>query len=122
MGKIERLTALFDEWGLSQYIPHHTEREMLAAFLLARGVIVPPCKPGDILYQPLYGKILEYEVISWRVREEGLQVVTHSRQTGGLYHVWGAFIGETHFLTKAEAEKALATGKEQPCNQTLRQK
>ena len=113
MGKIERLTALFDEWGLSQYIPHHTEREMLAAFLLYRGVIVPPCKPGDMLYQPLYGKILEYEVISWRVREEDLQVVTQSKQTGGLHHVWGAFIGETYFLTKEEAEKALEAGKEQ---------
>ena len=79
--------------------------EIIADYLLANGVIVPPCKVGDILYMPL-GKILEYEVISWRMREEGLQLVTHSRTTGGLYHIWAACIGKTIFLTREEAEAA----------------
>lgn len=88
------------------FIPTRDEiAGIYADHLLANGVIVPPCKVGDILYMPL-GKILEYEVISWRMREEGLQLVTHSRTTGGLYHIWAACIGKTIFLTREEAEAA----------------
>lgn len=85
--------------------------EIIADGLLASGAIMPPCKVGDILYMPL-GKILEYEVISWLMREEGLQLVTHSRTTGGLYRIWAACIGKTVFLTKEEAEAALKEGVE----------
>lgn len=80
--------------------------EKIVKDLIKNGAIVPPCKVGDILYMPL-GKILEYEVISWRMREEGLQLVTHSRTTGGLYHIWATCIGKTIFLTREEAEAAL---------------
>lgn len=42
-----KLMDLFDLWNLGQYIPHHTERAMLADFLLANDVIVLPCEVRD---------------------------------------------------------------------------
>lgn len=34
----DKLIKAFDDWGLNQYIPFHTEREMLADHLIAHGV------------------------------------------------------------------------------------
>lgn len=50
----KRLKELMIEWGVKQYIPFHTEIEMLADYLLANGVIVPPCKVGDKIYKLWY--------------------------------------------------------------------
>ena len=82
----------------------------MADHLLANGVglIVPPCKVGDMLYQPYCGKILEYEVTSFSFRVEGLLAHTHSKQTGGLHPVWCASIGKTYFTKRHEAEAVLA--------------
>ena len=111
MNQQERLTDLLkqaDEHSASRCITDYDEATAdNAAFLLENGVIVSPCNPGDMLYQPFEGKILEYKVLSWSVRMDGLVVTTHSQQTGGLHTIWGHCIGETHFLTRAEAEKAL---------------
>lgn len=85
-----------------------TWTEHLADHLLAEGVIVPPCKVGDVLYLPLNGKILEYRVLSWCVREWGVHITTHSMQTAALHPIRADCIGKTVFLTRAEAEAALA--------------
>lgn len=34
----EKLVGFFEEWGLQQYVPFHTERDMLADYLIANGV------------------------------------------------------------------------------------
>lgn len=83
--------------------------EHFADQLLAEGVIVPPCKEGDMLYQPfpLDCKILEYKVLSWCVRDWGFHITTHSLQTGGLHPIRGDRIGKNYFLTRKEAEAAL---------------
>lgn len=70
--------------------------------------LVPPCKVGDMLYKPYCGKILEYKVIEFSFRVEGLQARTQSKQTGGLHPVWCASIGKTYFLHRHEAEAVLA--------------
>lgn len=46
----KRIVKIMNDWGLNQYIPFHTEIAMLADYLLANGVIVPPCKVGDNIY------------------------------------------------------------------------
>ncbi len=79
-----------------------------ADHLLAEGVIVPPCNIGDTVYQPLHGKILEYKVLSWCVREWGVHITTHSMQTGALHPIRGDYVGKTVFLAREEAEAALA--------------
>lgn len=36
----EKLVGFFEEWGLQQYVPFHTERAMLADYLIAHGVTI----------------------------------------------------------------------------------
>lgn len=60
--------------------------------IIANGVILPPCKVGDTYYRILYGKIYENEFICTAT------IVSMMED--------GAF-GETVFLTREDAEKAL---------------
>ena len=86
--------------------------EFVADHLLANGVIVPPCKVGDITY------VFDYEVnnhleTKFRgiapsvveaivIEDEGLWIENEHAK----YHI--SSVGEFIFLTKEEAEKALA--------------
>ena len=88
------------------------EREGIAKYLLTNGVIVLPCKVGDITY------VFDYEVnnhleAKFRgiapsvveaivIEDEGLWIENKYAK----YHI--SSVGEFIFLTKEEAEKALA--------------
>ena len=78
-----------------------------ADYLLANGVIVPPCKVGDILWIPsvnsnkVYSKIIKEILIHEKDGEIGKYVYASSA-----YFPFEN-IGKTVFLTKEEAEKAL---------------
>ena len=68
--------------------------EEIADYLLANGVIVPPCKVGDKVYwifEPPFDDVTEKEIVEdefwWAMFED---------------------FGKTVFLTREEAEKALA--------------
>ena len=76
--------------------------------LIEMGLIVPPCKVGDMLYHPYCGKILEYKVVEFSFRIEGLLAHTQSKQTGGRHPVWCDSIGKTYFIHRHEAEAVLA--------------
>ena len=70
-----------------------------------------PCKIGDTLYTFYYPRgdiviVVEEEVIEITVPEDGILIETY----GGFYR-FGDF-GKTVFLTKEEAEQALAKMKE----------
>lgn len=76
------------------------EREMLFAdCLLENGVIVPPCKVGDTIYWIDNGKIKQSEVFEISIHSDGI-----------LVHTGIQFCLEVEqvFLTREEAEKALA--------------
>ena len=99
----DRLIELFDNWGLEQHIPFHTERAMLADYLLANGVIVPPCKVGDTVYfksEYVHG-VLSDTVENIRIQSNGITVHTVANK-----HLWGDEV----FLTREEAERALKGG------------
>lgn len=129
------LIKAFDEWGLNQYIPFHTEREMLADYLVANGAIVLPCKVTDTVYV-ITTKIPCHACISCTdfchkeclYPDRGNLVVktatVHSIEIGEIcklcveieegkfthsydYTYWFCDIGTTIFLTHEEAEKAL---------------
>lgn len=85
---------------------NETEKK-IADHLIEKGLIVPPCKVGDMLYKPYCGRILEYKVTSFSFRVEGLLAHTHSKQTGGLHPVWCASIGTAYFTKRHEAEAVL---------------
>jgi hypothetical protein len=79
----------------------------LADHLLANGVIVPPCKVGDTVY-----RVAKHRGV-WEVLPREVVSITH--RLDHLYRlVWEIFstqedrLGKTVFLTREEAEKALA--------------
>lgn len=85
----------------------HLDMSKLADYLLANGVIVPPCKVGDTVYLPRkndWGDILSYEVIEVGIDRDGLFFVIDDEDQE---HILIDEIGEEVFLTREEAEKAL---------------
>ena len=72
--------------------------EYLADYLLEHGVIVPPCKAGDMVYMvtTLQKEELIFENIIKRVVYDA-----------GDFAFDGRAIGKTVFLTREEAEQAL---------------
>ncbi len=88
--------------------------ERLADHLLANGVIVPPCKVGDKVYE-----VQECPSRIQALKVENIHFDGHHFSFGwclwdarGFYRNIHGFtdsdIGKTVFLTRAEAEKALA--------------
>lgn len=87
--------------------------ELFADHLLANGVIVLPCKVGDTVYLPTYGKVKACGVVF-----VGLSVATdccyfnfvENHADGTFYKTHSALfaqIGSRVFLTREEAERAL---------------
>ena len=78
--------------------------EKEADFLLENGVIVPPCKVGDKLYNKhsLIDEYCYWEVEKIEIYKDENGIVDDSNN-------WYSFedIGKTVFLTKEEAENAL---------------
>ena len=92
--------------------------EVIAAYLLANGVIVPPCKVGDLLYMPWeYNEasgVALLGVTYMVIDNDELRIMTDFSTDDEEYfdlYFGGKFVlsdfGKTVFLTKAEAEKAL---------------
>ena len=80
----------------------------IADYLLAEGVIVPPCKVGDIVYTINEGILKKWKVrfIGYNSQGEFKMHITTEKFTEML-EVWDYAIGKTVFLTREEAEKAL---------------
>ena len=85
----------------------------LADHLLSEGVIVPPCKVGDKLYEISSGEVLNctVEIIDISLTERMSMYIDISIK----YPTYSAietiemdYFGKTVFLTREEAEKALA--------------
>lgn len=92
----------------------------IADYLLANGVIVPPCKVGQALYF-LYDRTFAnrpdltpriYETNDWYfdVDKKGISILPRSiHGYKGKHHY---YLGKTVFLTREEAEQALKGGAE----------
>lgn len=86
----------------------------LADYLLANGVIVPPCKNGDTIWYELYGEI-KSAVVYTCVGNLGGQgfIITdaYAKSSDGLEVAFnGKCFGKSIFLTREEAEAALKGG------------
>lgn len=110
MTEREKLERIFDGWGLEQYIPFHTERAMLADYLLANGVIVPPCKVGDCVYCIVEGvkslSPMEAKIYSITVQAEGVIMRCGVKGYYGVSYMATDF-GKKFFLSREEAEAVL---------------
>lgn len=88
--------------------------EVVADYLLDNGVIVPPCKVGDTVYFPMEtnGECEPYvdvgTVFAIGIDERHTMWISVRYESGmNYYHTSNGF-GKTVFLTREEAEKALA--------------
>lgn len=81
--------------------------------LLANGVIVPPCKVGDVVYeiQPIRQRIQAYDVTTVKYDGKFYWFTWVLKDRRGHYGNVEGFsdmqIGKTVFLAREEAEKAL---------------
>ena len=135
MTERERLIKLLDERIAIQECSFSPDKplttDQLADYLLAHGVIVPPCKVGDVVYSPRAGGILEQRVEGIELGNKPqvcvafkcdylcdgcphYQLYENMAGDGGC---WGEYdegtltfddFGKTVFLTREEAEAALA--------------
>lgn len=89
---------------------------LIADYLLANGVIVPPCKVGQMVYRvsfvhknvtPLNVEGFIRNLASWKAHCTHLIPTWVGNQKEHIYISFSSF-GKTVFLTQAEAEKALA--------------
>jgi hypothetical protein len=81
--------------------------EEVAAYLLANGVIVPPCKVGQILYVIEAGLINEAKVKEYKYCSNSNNGVHWHIVFEDLFAMSEAHIGKSVFYTREEAEKAL---------------
>ena len=88
--------------------------EYFADSLLESGVIVPPCKVGDKVYKISRNKVKECEVVFIGISADekcSYFNFVENYADGTFYRSYSMVfdvIGKTIFLTKEEAEKALA--------------
>lgn len=102
MTERERLIELLADVGLTHY-------DTIADHLLANGVIVPPCKVGQKVYFAGFdsGVCLNGSLVSYCLDAAHLWFNCHYDCGLNYWHPIEDF-GKTVFLTKEEAEKALA--------------
>ena len=90
----------------------HCGNECLADYLLENSVIVPPCKVGDTVYV-----ISRYYTGTWKIYSCTVEYITKYKSNSFINAVFSRDInfglnivefGKTIFLTREEAEKALA--------------
>lgn len=91
--------------------PYCDRVENITDHLLAEGVIVPPVKVGDTIYKLCGNRIYEFTVHALSINAninscDILMCVYDEDNDNARYSC--AWIGKTVFLTKEEAEKALA--------------
>jgi hypothetical protein len=107
----DRLIELLEaEGGFSRYMTDDERRERLADHLLANGVIVPPCKVGDSCYPlPRYRTPIVERKVS-RITYSARNIIIGFYENDGQYRppLRTRILGEDVFLTREEAEKALA--------------
>jgi hypothetical protein len=95
-------------WGKTFY--SELERNMFVAdYLLANGVIVPPCKVGDIVYIIFEGDIEAIKVTYTKTEESAEFVYRYYDAKNKFLNMpfSDRSIGKTVFLTKEEAEAEL---------------
>lgn len=115
----ERLIELLkiDVW---EYLLCKENIKRLADYLLENGVIVPPCKVGDTVYQimdieSVHRQVLELKVLRIEITEPTIrfwcQTVKQYRYNFSELNIDD--FGKTVFLTKEEAEKVLKRGEKE---------
>lgn len=108
MTERERLIELLNKIDVN-VLEFPADTEALADYLLANGVIVPPVMAGQKVYlsRSLMNDVIEGEVTGLKTTEFSRYTVVFLIDDNRYIEIpFGAY-GETVFLTREEAEKAL---------------
>ena len=86
--------------------------EYVADYLLAQGIIVPPCKVGDDVYVLFGNKIAKANVFSMVAETEDKKwiYILKCKVFDGIYMFKRFVYGKTVFLSREEAEAKLKEG------------
>ena len=84
--------------------------EFSADYLLENGVIVPPCKVGQVLFVIESGRIIESKVKEYKYSSNSQNGVHWHIIFEELFAMSEAHIGKTVFYTRKEAMQALKGG------------
>lgn len=95
----ERLIELLNEWGNKEN--DGIRAESIADYLLGNGVIVMPCKTGDIVYETDGVRIYELRILDISLHKNRPYYKTESIDFDD------NAIGKSIFLTRQEAETKL---------------
>ena len=95
MNDRDRLIRRLNDWGIA-------EAEPLADYILANGVILPPCKVGQTVYYILFGKVYKGKCHAITQHENRLQIHLYDCDFDN-----ASIKAENVFLTKSQAEEAL---------------
>ena len=115
----ERLIELLDEAIANEMTPISN----IADYLLNNGVIVPPCKVGDMIYtiEPRFYNYTKHEGVQRGIVEKceltgnhrlSMWVKLEEGEPSTMYCYKSLSFGKTVFLTREEAERALKGGVE----------
>lgn len=124
----ERLVELIREapFGVNKHtlLDHHEASviEEIADYLIANGVIVPPCKVGDIVYEVVahFSYIILCEVVGFHIgnfptlngHKRKPYLVCYDKTSRLLRHIPLDKLGKTAFFKIEEAEAKLKEGAE----------
>ena len=124
LGKVEDDTDLF---LYSDMYFNDEDKEIIADYLVANGVIVPPCKVGDTVYSYLHrwreeDGISPYQITNititqnkkgeWTKKYRAMQLIEGKTIDWQLNFSFDD-LGKTVFLTREDAEQALKGGEQE---------
>ena len=114
--RLIKLLKQADEYARGVCIDNDEAQEVSADHLLAKGVIVPPFKVGDVVYKVVADKRVKHpyecKVVGlWCSADERYNSAHLARYVDGVCHTtfsvpWMEF-GKTIFLSKEEAEEEM---------------
>ena len=90
-----------------QFVTDETDEESIVAdYLLANGVICPPCKVGQTVYYIAFGKVYKGKCHAITIHKDSLQIHLYDYDGDN-----ASISAKDVFLTREEAEKALERSK-----------
>ena len=96
---------------LLQNVPADYEGKLnvgvIADYLIDNGVIAPPCKVGDVVYDIFHPHIQEWEVSDIIIEKAGMYAKLSCKSSYARIGVSANLFGRKVFLTREEAEEAM---------------
>ena len=117
----EKLTKLLEQCACPYTLPctgecggcknvemYDDQIEHIANHLLNNEVMVLSCKIGDVLYFPISERILLYDVVEIKIKQDSIKIVCENRINKTPMILPIECVGRTIFRTLKEAEQAFS--------------